>query len=174
MNHSHLHAALTALNITGHLADAGVDLEPKDYRAIVEAVGRDRADDQPGIDVEVDVGRLLDVEQFRLAQARVMELTPEHDGVVVPQVVLHMEGVPAQMTLTGTRSYLTALPGELAMGVGKAMLESGKVIRKAEQKLQEELTGPGGPISSVVTATPADMAREAANARAAEGLRGRG
>lgn len=175
-NHSHLHAALRSMTsdprVEAWIDDLAVVGDRSGYEVIADAVAADHADTfQP--EPQVDAGRLLDVEQFRMSNARVLELTPEDDPVVVPQVVLVLEGTPALMTLTGSKSYITAANGDMAIALGKGMLESGKVIKRAEQKLVDELAttvGPGATGSGLVTATPADMARAAAEARATEHL----
>lgn len=182
--HAHL---LAALHEHDDWENGGTEWErPEIVEAIAAAAERDRMarieaalPDQPELEPmpELDTARLLDMEKFRLANVSIVETDPANgDDVSVPQVLLLLEGMPAKLTLTGHKSYLTALGGQRAIAVGKGLLESGKVIAKAEDRLRKELevdtrVNPGG---TLLTATPADMAAAQAEHRAQQVLRGQG
>lgn len=170
-NHTHLHETLAS--VLGE--DRYAEINGDDVEAIAAAVQADVAyarSEAAGPDPRANVERLVDVEQFRCVNVNILEQLPGEDDVDVPQVILAFEGIPSKLTLTGSKTYVTAITGETAIALGGGIRESGKDVKKATDKLARELGD--APAKIELARTPADMARAAAESRAAEALRGPG
>lgn len=123
---------------------------------------------------------LLDVEQFALHGMNVAELHPGEDPVDVPQVALVFMGVPALRTLTGQKTYVTAMDGTSAESFGTGIVQAAQQVKKAEAALAAQLVGDPPPVQTpetaggVILAGPADLAQAKAIADAERQMRAAG